>query len=83
MFYYVYILQSLKDKSFYIGYTKDLQIRIKQHNNGETESIKNKTPLRLIYYEAHLNQYIAIEREKFFKSGWGRKFIKEKLKISN
>jgi len=79
--YYVYILFSLKDNRLYIGFTNNLIKRIKQHNNGETKSTKHRMPFKLVYYEAHLNQYVALEREKYFKSGWGRKYIKEKLRI--
>ena len=80
-FYYVYILVSLKDSRLYIGFTKNLQDRLREHNGGVTESTKNRRPLKLVYYEAHLSKEVVLERERYFKSGWGRKFIKEKLKI--
>ena len=78
--YYVYLIQSLKNGYIYTGFTKDLKKRIKEHNNGQTYSIKNLRPFKLIYYEAYLNKDDAIEREKYLKSGWGRKFIKKNLK---
>ncbi|KKR86354.1 MAG: GIY-YIG catalytic domain protein [Candidatus Curtissbacteria bacterium GW2011_GWA1_41_11] len=56
MFYYVYILQSQKDNSFYIGYTTDLIKRFKQHNNGESQSTKPFRPYKLLFYEAFLNR---------------------------
>jgi putative endonuclease len=85
VFYYVYVLFSLKDKKLYIGYTKDLRRRIKQHQQGKTKSLKFRRPLKLIYYEAFTNRKDAINKEKFYKSGRGHKILyqilKETLKI--
>ena len=55
-FYYVYILRSLKDGKNYTGYTKNLKLRLEQHNKEQVPSTKNRTPLVLIYFEACLNQ---------------------------
>ena len=49
--YYTYVLLSKKDDKLYTGYTKDLKLRFKQHNNGQVKSTKNRRPLILIYYE--------------------------------
>ena len=54
MYFYIYILQSEKDKMFYTGYTNDLKGRIKIHNNGKVQSTKNRIPLKLIYFDARL-----------------------------
>ena len=81
MFYYVYILQSQKDKSLYIGYTSDLEKRFKQHNNGESLATKPFRPYRLIFYEAFLNRVDAKNREEYLKGGYGRRTIKKMLKI--
>ncbi|PIR96394.1 MAG: excinuclease ABC subunit C [Candidatus Doudnabacteria bacterium CG10_big_fil_rev_8_21_14_0_10_42_18] len=74
--YYVYLLKSLKNKSWYIGYTTDLKARFTRHNKGLNKSTKAKAPWKLIYYEAYLNQTDAKGRERFLKSGSGRKFLK-------
>ena len=79
MFYYVYILISLKNDSFYIGYTSDLIKRLKQHNNGESLATKPYRPYKLIFYEAFLNRTDAKNREKFLKSGYGRRSVKTML----
>ncbi len=50
--YYTYVLQSTKDNDFYTGFTKNLKLRFEQHNKGIVESTKDRTPVRLIYYEA-------------------------------
>jgi putative endonuclease len=78
--FYVYILQSLKNKSLYIGYTTDLKKRFKEHNNGRSAATKPFLPYRLIFYEAFLNQKDAKNRELYLKSGWGLRSIKKILK---
>lgn len=78
--YYTYILQSLSDYNFYVGYTKDLDKRIVQHNNGLVDSTSGRRPLQLVYYEACINQQDATHREKYLKTSWGKRFIKNRLK---
>ena len=80
MWYYVYILQSEKDGKFYTGYTKDLKLRFEQHQKGLVESTKNRHPLKLIYFEACINQQDATQREKYLKSYHGKMFIHNRLK---
>jgi len=77
--YYVYLLESLIDRSWYIGYSSDLKKRFYSHHKGENKATKNKRPWKLIYYEAYLNRLDAKGREKFLKSGSGRRFIKKQL----
>jgi len=79
--YYVYILQSQKNNSLYIGYTIDLKKRFKKHNTGENKATRPFRPYELIYYEALLNIKDAKARERFLKSGWGRRSIKKVLKF--
>jgi len=55
-FYYVYLLESIKNGNLYIGYTKDLLRRIKEHNQGLNFSTKPYKPWRIIHYEACLNE---------------------------
>lgn len=80
MFYYVYVLQFKDSKELYKGYTKDLKLRLEQHNKGLVESTKNKGPCKLIYYEACLSQQDATHREKYLKQYLGRLFLKNRLK---
>ena len=77
--YYTYILYSQKDKKLYIGYSTDLIKRIKEHQNGMATATKNRRPLTLIYYEACLNETDALSREKSLKTGYGRKYLKNRL----
>ena len=78
--FYTYILISEKDDKFYVGYTDNLKRRIKQHNNGDVESTKYRRPLKLIYYEVCLNQKDAIHREKYLKTTYGKRYIRNRLK---
>ena len=79
-FHYVYVLKSKQDGKFYTGYTKDLKLRFEQHQKGKVESTKNRRPLKLIYYEACLNQQDATHREKYLKTYHGKMFLYKRLK---
>lgn len=76
---YVYILQSEKDGYLYVGCTSDLKKRLLLHNSGKITSTKDRLPPILIYYEAYKHQKDAHEREKYFKTGWGKRYIKKIL----
>ena len=78
--YYVYIIESKKEKELYIGYTSNLQKRIKEHNSGKSKSTKRYMPWKLIYYEACLNENDAKRRERYLKTSQGRRMIKRRLK---
>ena len=77
---YTYVLLSEKDGHLYMGFTKDLKQRFEKHQKGRVESTKNRRPLKLIYYEACLNQEDATRREKYFKTHLGRMFLRKRLK---
>ncbi len=79
-FHYVYILRSLKDGLFYIGYSEDLKNRVYDHNTGKNISTKNRRPLELIFYEAFLNKADALRRESYFKTTKGKTTLKQMLK---
>lgn len=78
--YYVYVLHSEKDGRFYTGSTNDLKRRLSEHDKGRVESTLKRRPLRLIYYEACINEVDARAREKYLKSGMGKRYIKNRLK---
>ena len=78
--YYVYVIQSKKDKQFYTGFTRDLQNRLIEHNAGRVSSTKERSPFDLIYYEACLNEQDALAREKYLKSGMGKRYLKNRLR---
>jgi len=66
--------------NFYTGFTGNLKLRFEQHNNGLVESTKDRSPFKLIYYEACLDQNDAKRREKYLKSYHGKMFLKRRLK---
>ena len=78
--YYVYLLLSEKDDKFYTGSTNDLKRRLYEHNSGNVASTKNRRPLKLIYYEACLNENDAKQREIYLKSGMGKKYLRNRNK---
>jgi len=77
MIYWVYILQSIKDESFYIGYTRNLEARVKEHNEGFTRYTKYKRPWKLVYHEEFNSKTEAIKRELFLKKQKNKEFYKE------
>lgn len=77
--HYVYILQSERDGNLYTGCTNNLKKRFLLHNKGRVSATQNRRPLKLIYYEAFLNQKDAFLREQWLKIGWGRNHINKIL----
>ena len=78
--HYVYVLHSSKDNSLYIGSTSNLKRRFKEHNQGKSPASAPKTPYKLIFYEAFPSKIDALNREKYLKSGYGRRTLKKMLK---
>lgn len=78
--YYVYVLHSLKDENFYVGYSTDIERRLQSHLSGRVTSTKQRLPMKLIYYEAYIDRADAKGRELFLKSGSGLRFLKRQLR---
>ena len=78
--FYVYLIQSEVDASFYIGYTSNLELRIKQHNNGESTYSRRKKPWKLVYSEELENKTSALKREKFLKKQKNKDFYYQLIK---
>ncbi|MBI2268716.1 MAG: GIY-YIG nuclease family protein [Candidatus Blackburnbacteria bacterium] len=79
--WYVYVLLSLKDKRWYTGSSNDLKRRFEEHNKGLVYATSRRRPFKLIYYEACLHEYDALAREKYLKSGMGKRYLKNRLKF--
>jgi len=76
----VLVETSLNLKLFFKGVTEDLERRLFQHNNGLLGTYtKNKAPWKLVYSETFLSKSDALKREKYFKTGAGRDFLKSKI----
>ena len=68
MNYVVYIIKSLKTAKLYIGYTSNLNERLKRHNSGRSTYTKKEKPWELIYTEEVASKSDALRREKEIKS---------------
>ena len=80
--YFVYVLLSLQDHKFYIGFSKDIKKRLKDHNSGRNTSTKARRPFELIYYEAHYAKEDALRRERYFKTGKGKSTLKQVVRTA-
>lgn len=75
----VYIIRSRKDGSLYTGYSSDVKKRFSEHQKGQVYSTADKRPLEILFCELYKNKEDALKRERFFKTGWGRNYIKKIL----
>lgn len=79
--WYTYNLISLKNKTLYTGFTDDINQRLTEHNSGIGGEYTSKNrPFKLIHYEAFLTKEEAMAQEKFYKSGYGKEVLKNKIK---
>ena len=79
MDYYVYILQSQKDGSYYTGFTSDIINRVDVHNSGQVAYTAAKIPFELVWYCCFKAKIQAIQFEKYLKSGSGFAFARKRL----
>jgi putative endonuclease len=77
--FYVYVLHSGRDDGLYIGFTGDLRRRLQEHKDGKSLATSSRGPWTLIYYEAYAEQADAEGRERYLKSGSGRRFLDKQL----
>ena len=77
MKYTVYAIKSKVDGRIYVGFTKNIENRLKEHNSGKTRSTKGYRPWILIFTEECESRVAARKLEVYYKSGIG----KEKLKL--
>ncbi len=78
-FFYTYVLKSKLDDNLYVGWTIDLVNRYNLHQKGLVEATSFRRPLELVYYEACLSKDKAIKREKQLKTGFGRKYLNNRI----
>ena len=79
--HYVYLLQSKSQQQQYIGLTRDLRERLRQHNDASSPHTKKFCPWTLVAYFAFKDEATAIAFEKYLKSGSGRAFIKRHVPL--
>jgi putative endonuclease len=80
--YFVYILQSEKDGSYYVGHTATLEKRIDRHNEGGGRYTRGKVPWKLIYHEAFNSKGEAMKREREIKRRKDRNYISKLVRSS-
>jgi len=72
--FYIYFLQSQKNNKVYVGFTeKEPNQRLKEHNQGSNKFTRENKPFKLVYYEKYYCKKDALQKEKFYKSGFGKK----------
>ena len=71
--YFVYVLKSCRDGSLYVGSTYDVPMRLARHNNGDYRYTKGHRPWEVVYCEEYRSRSKALQRERFLKTGVGRK----------
>ena len=63
----------------YVGYTLNLENRLKEHNSGECVHTNKYKPWKLCTYLVFDDKDKAITFERYLKSGSGRSFSKRHL----
>jgi len=77
--YYNYVLKSLKDNNYYIGFTSNLEQRLSEHSKGNVKSTEFRRPFILVYYEVSFDIKSAIHREKYLKTTYGHRYLKSRI----
>lgn len=78
--FYVYVLRDTKTGRLYTGFTSDLRKRLTEHALGKSTYTKSRGPYELIYYEACKNINDAAAREKYLKTGMGKRYLNNRVK---
>jgi putative endonuclease len=83
----VYVLYSLKDQLFYIGYTANFIRRMSEHENGMSKSTACRRPFVCVFVEYYLSKSDALRRELYFKTSMGKRVLRlmlsDSLKVSS
>lgn len=77
--YFVYVLRSVDYGSRYVGSTDSVDKRLKEHNSGASKYTSGRRPWTLIHKEEFRTRSDAQQREKYLKTGQGRKWLDENL----
>ena len=78
--YYVYVLETIATpKKRYVGFTKDLRSRLRDHNDGKNTSTKPLRPWALRTYLGFSDKSRALQFEFYLKSGSGHAFLNKRL----
>ncbi len=58
---------------------EDLQARMRDHRAGRVRSTRSRLPVMLAYYEACVDEADAWRRERYLKSGGGKRDLRKRL----
>lgn len=78
--FFTYVLKSKTDGMYYTGFTSDIEKRLNDHNSGKVFSTKRRIPFEIVYFEFCLNIDDAIHREKYLKTTYGKRYIRNRIK---
>jgi len=78
--FYTYVLKSVNYSNRYVGFTENINKRLAEHNRGKCRYTSGRRPWKLVYSEEYLTRGESVAREKFLKTGQGRKFLDQILK---
>ena len=74
--YHVYVMRSLNQNYIYVGISDNIARRFAYHNSGYNKTTKPYIPFVLLHTETFADKIGARAREKWFKSGEGKEFVK-------
>ena len=78
--YFSYVLRSLKNGILlYKGSTQNIEQRVAHHNQGKVAYTAKYLPWELILFESFETRSEATNREKWYKTGVGRDWIKSQI----
>ncbi len=77
--FYTYVLKSQVAMKYYTGYTGNLKSRLSDHNKGRSLYSRRYRPWILVYSENFETELEAQNRERYFKSSAGRRWLKIKV----
>ena len=78
--HFIYILQSEKDKSYYVGEAPNIEDRLIFHNKGLQRYTRARMPWKIVYSEKYENRKEALKREKEIKRKKSKKYIEWLIK---
>jgi putative endonuclease len=77
---YLYVIQSEVNGNLYVGICKNVANRLKEHNGGKNRYTKGlRPPWIVVYFEEFPDWKTAREKEKYYKSGVGKEYLKRIL----
>jgi len=82
MSYYVYIIRSDKDGTYYVGSTQDIESRLARHNQGRSKYTRNRGPWKVVYFKEYSRRADAVKREQAIKNRKRRDYIESLVRAS-